>query len=207
MMEPPQVNFFISIRSHSIIKMPYILQGAKSMRIYVLGNGESRRSFDLSSLKDEITIGCNAIYRDFAPTLLVAGDSPITKEIRENYKGDFLFRDGKNKRFVWENPIGNRVLVEAWPWTRSGFSWYAGVAAAWAAASWEGASEVHLVGFDSMLPSHGKTVNNMYKDTRHYCASDVAQNMALNVKQSRNSLMEVISRFPKIKFILAARQP
>ena len=41
-----------------------------------LGNGQSRQGLDLNKLKKYSTvIGCNAIYRDFEPDILVALDS------------------------------------------------------------------------------------------------------------------------------------
>jgi len=170
------------------------------MRIYVLGNGESRENFSLSEFDDKITVGCNALHRDYSPTLLVAGDSKITQEIRDNYKGNFLYRDGKQKRFVWETPVGNVVKIEKMPWWKSGFSWYAGVSAVYAAACWEGVTEVWLVGFDSLLAPKEK-VNNIYKGTPCYCAPKVRQIAALNVRQSRNSTRDVIRHFPDIEFV------
>jgi hypothetical protein len=47
-----------------------------------LGNGQSRQGLDLNKMKDHATvIGCNAIYRDFTPDILVALDSRISHEI------------------------------------------------------------------------------------------------------------------------------
>ena len=47
-----------------------------------LGNGQSRQGLNLTKMKDYATvIGCNAIYRDFTPDILVALDSRIAHEI------------------------------------------------------------------------------------------------------------------------------
>lgn len=47
-----------------------------------LGNGQSRQGLNLNKLKQYATvIGCNAIYRDFTPDILVALDSRIAHEI------------------------------------------------------------------------------------------------------------------------------
>ena len=47
-----------------------------------LGNGQSRQGLDLSKMKDYATvIGCNAIYRDFTPDIIVGLDSRIGHEI------------------------------------------------------------------------------------------------------------------------------
>ena len=46
---------------------------------FVLGNGASRKDVDLSALKNHGKVyGCNALYRDFTPDVLVATEIPIT---------------------------------------------------------------------------------------------------------------------------------
>ena len=51
-------------------------------RVFCIGNGESRKGFDLESLRPHGTIyGCNAIYRDFMPDVLTAVDHGIMHEI------------------------------------------------------------------------------------------------------------------------------
>jgi hypothetical protein len=52
---------------------------------FVIGNGISRNSIDLNLLKGKgITYGCNALYRDFTPDVLVALDNRISKEIQNS---------------------------------------------------------------------------------------------------------------------------
>ena len=47
-----------------------------------LGNGKSRQGLNLAKMKDYATlIGCNAIYRDFSPDILVALDSRMSHEV------------------------------------------------------------------------------------------------------------------------------
>ena len=62
-----------------------------------LGNGNSRKEFDLDELKKYGTvIGSNAIYRDFTPDILVALDSRMSHEIyRSGYCSNNIsyFRD------------------------------------------------------------------------------------------------------------------
>ena len=49
---------------------------------FIIGNGESRKDFDLNLLKGNGTIfGCNALYRDFMPHYLVAIDPRMKDEI------------------------------------------------------------------------------------------------------------------------------
>lgn len=58
--------------------------------VFLIGNGKSRNNFDLERLRGLGTIiGCNALYRDFAPDVLVAIDAKMIKEINEsNYWKD-----------------------------------------------------------------------------------------------------------------------
>jgi len=61
--------------------------------IFCIGNGESRKDFDLHRLKPFGKIyGCNGLYRDFAPDVLVAMDYNICHEI---------YRSG----YAFENPV------------------------------------------------------------------------------------------------------
>ena len=51
-------------------------------RVFCIGNGESRKSFDLEKLRPHGKIyGCNALYRDFTPDHLSAVDMGIMHEI------------------------------------------------------------------------------------------------------------------------------
>jgi hypothetical protein len=60
--------------------------------IFLIGNGASRKDFDLKRLRGRGTIiGCNALYRDFTPDLLVSIDTKMINEIRAaNYFEDNL---------------------------------------------------------------------------------------------------------------------
>lgn len=50
--------------------------------VFLLGNGKSRLEFDLERLRSVGTIvGCNALYRDFKPDVLVAIDAKMLKEL------------------------------------------------------------------------------------------------------------------------------
>ena len=51
-------------------------------KVFCIGNGESRKGFDLEKLRPHGKIyGCNAIYRDFMPDVLTAVDHGIMHEI------------------------------------------------------------------------------------------------------------------------------
>tara|TARA_B110000967_G_C18821653_1_gene529046 strand:- start:315 stop:1112 length:798 start_codon:yes stop_codon:yes gene_type:complete len=73
-----------------------------------LGNGQSRQGLDLEKMKKYATvIGCNAIYRDFTPDILVAVDSRISHEI---YRKANL-NNMKAYLGYW-TPIPNMVAME-----------------------------------------------------------------------------------------------
>ena len=64
--------------------------------IICIGNGESRKDFDLNKLNGHNTIGCNALYRDYTPKILVAMDYKLCHEI---YRSGYAF---KNKVYLKE---------------------------------------------------------------------------------------------------------
>lgn len=66
-------------------------------KIFCIGNGESRKGFDLNALKPHGKIyGCNALYREFTPDVLVSVDHGIMHEIYHSgycYKNETWLRD------------------------------------------------------------------------------------------------------------------
>ena len=57
--------------------------------IFCIGNGESRKNFDLETLRPYGKIyGCNGLYRDFTPDVLLAMDYNICHEI---YRSGYAF--------------------------------------------------------------------------------------------------------------------
>jgi hypothetical protein len=66
-------------------------------RVFCIGNGESRKNFDLQSLRPYGKIyGCNALYRDFTPDVLTAVDHGIMHEIYHSgycYNNETWLRD------------------------------------------------------------------------------------------------------------------
>jgi len=66
-------------------------------KVFLIGNGESRKGFDLNILKPFGRIyGCNAIYREYTPDVLVSVDHGIMHEIYHSgycYKNETWFRD------------------------------------------------------------------------------------------------------------------
>ncbi len=66
-------------------------------RVFCLGNGESRKNINLERLRPHGKIyGCNALYRDFTPDVLVSVDHGIMHEIYHSgycEKNETWFRD------------------------------------------------------------------------------------------------------------------
>jgi len=54
--------------------------------VFLIGNGASRENFDLNTLRGKGTIiGCNALYRDFMPDILICQDAKMAKELYDNH--------------------------------------------------------------------------------------------------------------------------
>ena len=71
-------------------------------RAFIIGNGESRQDFDLEKLRAHGKIyGCNALYRDFTPDVLVAVDHGIMHEIYHSgyaFNNECWFRNWRHIR-------------------------------------------------------------------------------------------------------------
>ena len=66
-------------------------------KVFCIGNGESRKNFNLDLLKPYGKIyGCNALYREYTPDVLVSVDHGIMHEIYQSgycYTNETWFRD------------------------------------------------------------------------------------------------------------------
>lgn len=65
--------------------------------IFLIGNGESRKDFNLDTLKPHGKVyGCNALYREYKPDVLISVDHGIMHEIYHSgycYDNETWFRD------------------------------------------------------------------------------------------------------------------
>ena len=70
-------------------------------KVFCIGNGESRKDFDLNKLKPQGKIyGCNALYRDFTPDVLISVDNGIMHEIYDSgycFNNETWFRNWNKK--------------------------------------------------------------------------------------------------------------
>lgn len=124
---------------------------------FVVGNGVSRQLVDLSALKTRGKIyGCNALYRDFTPDVLVSTDTPISETIQQS--GYAV----KNCMYT-RKPIPSlgAMLI---PQPYFGFS---SGPVALALASDAEHTVIYIIGFD-MGPTKDGTFNNVYADTEFY---------------------------------------
>lgn len=154
---------------------------------FVIGNGVSRQGISLEHLKTLGTVyGCNALYRDFVPDVLIATDKPIAQHIQESgYPAQH--------KFYTRRPLPG-LGAHTVPKDYFGFS--SGPIAVSLAAI-DGYSRVYMLGFD-MGPGANQKINNVYAGTEFYRPVDSPPTFAGNwVKQ----LIRILSDFPQTQFI------
>jgi hypothetical protein len=130
---------------------------------YCIGNGPSRKDFDLNKLKATgQTYGCNALYRDFIPDYIFSIDSPVTLTMVNDK--------------VYEKCIHYTPSLEVNRYPKEGPShlhlipnnphWICGNQAIWTTGV-HGHKNVYLLGYD--FREFGKDqLNNIYQDTENY---------------------------------------
>lgn len=137
----------------------------------VVGNGESRKSVNLT-LTNDVIVGCNAIHRDYKVDHLVAVDkrcvnealsSPNCKKTTIYTRKDWHYHfDDYRVELVPELPYnGNDRADEPFHWT-------SGPYAILLAATLS--NKIKIVGFD--LYGINGLVNNVYKGTQNYNRPD-----------------------------------
>jgi hypothetical protein len=153
---------------------------------FVLGNGISRKGISLPYLKQRGKIyGCNALYREFIPDVLVATDKPIATKIQES--GYSL-----ENVFYTRHPIDNLGARRL----SSDYRGYSSGPNAAALAAEDRASKIFLLGFD-MGPTESNLFNNVYADTEFYKSATNSPTYTGNwVKQ----ICQVVSKFPHTQF-------
>ena len=153
---------------------------------FVLGNGVSRLSVDLNQLKQHGRIyGCNALYREFVPDVLISTDKAIAHTIQNSgYAEKHLMYTRKPLP-----GLGARSVPQAY------FGYSSGPIAVGLAAI-DRHLAVYLIGFD-MGPTAGDRFNNVYADTEFYKKSSARPTYTGNwVKQ----LQRVCKDFPDVGF-------
>lgn len=154
---------------------------------FVLGNGVSRQGIDLNQLQAHGKIyGCNALYREFEPDVLVATDRPIATAIQQS---GYALR----RKFYTRRPMPN-LGANAVP--RDYFGYSSGPIATAIAAS-DGYQQLYLLGFD-MGPSQNNQFNNIYAGTEFYKSAGSMPTFTGNwVKQ----IIHIAQDFPTTQFV------
>lgn len=130
-------------------------------RAFVLGNGRSRLGAKLKKLKTHGKIfGCNALYREFEPDVLVAVDPKMIIEICDS--GYQLTHE------VWTNPNSRYAKFKNLKIFKNSRGWSSGPSALLKAAQ-DGHKEIFILGFDYY--GIDNRFNNVYSDTKNYKSS------------------------------------
>jgi hypothetical protein len=156
-------------------------------RAFVIGNGISRKGIDLSTLKTVGKVyGCNALYREFTPDVLIATDRPIATQIQESGYA-------QTNRFYTRKPIvglGALALPEAYQGYSSGPN-------ALGIAALDANLIIYMLGFD-MGPTEKQQFNNVYAGTEFYKNPESAPTFTGNwIKQ----LIRIMNDHPQIQFV------
>ena len=153
---------------------------------FVLGNGVSRLSVDLNQLKPHGRIyGCNALYREFVPDVLISTDKAIAHTIQNSgYAEKHLMYTRKPLP-----GLGARSVPQSY------FGYSSGPIAVGLAAV-DRHLAVYLIGFD-MGPNTNNRFNNVYADTEFYRKSSSLPTFTGNwVRQ----IVTICRDFPKTSF-------
>lgn len=145
--------------------MNFITDISTKSKCFIIGNGESRKDFDLSSLKGKgIILGCNALYREFEPDILVSVDRGITAEIQAS---GYVKTHKVFVRYPQACPDGSYLK----DYIGARTDWAAGPCclelAATAYRMGFATATIYMLGFDLYGTADG-FLNNIYKDSPHY---------------------------------------
>ena len=154
---------------------------------FVFGNGISRQGLPLHDIKQHGAIyGCNAIYRDFAPDVLVATDTPIALHIESTSYP-------LTNKFYTRRPTEGKGAL---PIPRPYFGFSSGPVATALAAN-DQHKKIYMIGFD-LGPTESKKFNNLYAGTEFYKAPDSGPTYTGNwVKQ----IQQICKEFPGTTFV------
>jgi hypothetical protein len=181
--------------------------------IFVIGNGESRRGFDLGRLSSLGTvIGCNALYRDFSPDYLISVDRAMIDEIcRSGYADQHRVIVNDRHYPLFKQHLGIQCLPVFWTYDPEGKreksyrGWSSGPSAVGYATGLTDIepadTRIYMIGFD--FNGLNGQINNMYKGTDNYATEGKPETFFGNwVRQ----LYTIITGRPKIQFIRLSRR-
>ena len=128
---------------------------------YCIGNGPSRKDFDLNRLKASgQTYGCNALYRDFMLDFIFSVDQKMSTQMVEDEVGLKTVHYAPALEVNRKQSKGMINLIPNNPY------WISGNQAFWTAGV-HGHKNIYLIGYDFREYGKGE-LNNIYQDTACY---------------------------------------
>jgi hypothetical protein len=134
---------------------------------FLIGNGLSRKGFDLESLRGQgHIIGCNWLYRDFTPDTLTMIDTPPQHAIREAMDNDTPFRrltqSLGRRHILLDGEIIAHRNEHPGPYFNN-----SGVMSGWYCGEFLKAQRVYMIGVDFFRPTdavneNGSPTNDIY---------------------------------------------
>ena len=128
---------------------------------YCIGNGPSRKGFDLRKLKATgQTYGCNALYRDFIPDFIFSVDTNMSMKMVEDEVG---LKTVHYAPALQANRKESKGMIHLIP---NNPNWISGNVAFWTAGV-HGHRNIYLIGYDFREYGKGE-LNNIYQNTDNY---------------------------------------
>ena len=173
---------------------------------YIIGNGGSRKGFDLLLLKGKGTVfGCNALYRDYRlsipkyvlPDYLVAIDNPIITEIESSdFPSSRVLIPPEDEKWEPVELHWGRAVNKQWDPQRPRSN--AGMNAILEAIKLE-YETLYVFGFDFLVVDQNTAMSNLYDGTDCYGLETRA---TLNDTRNRMKYLgHVIENNPKTNFV------
>lgn len=159
---------------------------------FVIGNGKTRLDIKLKKLRGKgTTYGCNYLYEDFVPDVLVATDLPIATIIEDSGYA-------KKHVFYTRNPqkkSGAKKIIKNYG--------YSSGSVATTLACIDGCRYIYLIGMDLMglgtiNNEKQRTFNNVYSDKQFYKKSNREETYYGNWV---NQIHEIMKEYKDRKFI------
>jgi hypothetical protein len=125
---------------------------------FILGNGITRLEIDCEGLLDYGAVyGCNKIYQEFAPTVLISTDTDMAREIQQN---------GYSARYTHYTRSNNKIKNSGAHVLPKEIHGYSSGPAALGLAALSEANYLFLIGMD--LKGVNNRINNIYAGTAYY---------------------------------------
>jgi hypothetical protein len=174
----------------------------------VVGNGESRLSFDYREIKHDIIIGCNAVYRDIYVDHLICCDRRMAQEVCDNIENKNTLIYVRDKHYHYFRKIKKLKNIRELPdipfvsemKRDQPDHWGSGPYAVLVAAK-IGNAKIVLIGFD-LYSADGK-FNNVYKDTKNYNKSN---SQAVDHSYWVHQISQVFAHYSDKEFIIVNDQ-